>query len=197
VWQTPSWGAKIEVVEDSQRGRAALRPAGVEDAAAIGRVHVESWRTTYPGLLPDSYLASMDAADHAGRWERLLSQRGLRHVALVAELEGEVVGFASAGPDRDGDRVFDGELYAIYLLEREQGRGVGRTLVEAAADGLAQRGMQGMRVWVLRDNGPARGFYEHLGGLYLRERTLEFDQVVVPEVSYGWPDVRRLASARV
>ena len=182
---------------DSERERTDVRGAGVEDAPAIGRVHVESWRTTYPGLLPDNYLASMDAADHATRWERLLGHRASRHVALVAEQDGEVVGFASAGPDRDGDRVYDGELYAIYLLERVQKQGVGRALVEAAADGLAQRGMRGMRVWVLRDNRPARGFYEHLGGQYLRERTLEFDQVVVPEVCYGWPDVRRLSSARV
>jgi GNAT superfamily N-acetyltransferase len=177
--------------------RTELRAAGAADAPAIGRVHVESWRTTYPGLLPDSYLATMDQADHAARWERLLGRRDSRHVALVAELDGEVVGFASAGPDRDGDRVFDGELYAIYLLERVQGRGVGRALVETSAEGLHQRGARGMRVWVLRDNRPARAFYEHLGGQYLRERTLEFDQVVVPEVSYGWPDVRRLSSARV
>jgi GNAT superfamily N-acetyltransferase len=184
-------------VGQSEREWTTLRPATVEDAAAIGRVHVESWRTTYPGLLPDSYLASMDAADHAARWARLLGQRGSRHLALVAEEDGELVGFASAGPDRDGDRTYDGELYAIYLLERVQGRGVGRGLVESAADGLVQRGMTGMRVWVLRDNRPARGFYEHLGGQYLRERTLEFDQVVVPEVSYGWSDARRLSSARV
>ena len=30
-----------------------IRPARAADAAAIGRIHVETWRDTYAGMLPD------------------------------------------------------------------------------------------------------------------------------------------------
>jgi hypothetical protein len=35
------------------------REAIIADVAAIARVHVESWRTTYRGLLPDDYLGHL------------------------------------------------------------------------------------------------------------------------------------------
>jgi RimJ/RimL family protein N-acetyltransferase len=48
-----------------------------------------------------------------------------------------------------------------------------------------------MLVWVLRDNVRARGFYERLGGVFLREHELDFGAgFTVIEVSYGWDDVR-------
>jgi len=31
-----------------------VRPPDIDDAAAIARVHVASWRSTYRGLLPDT-----------------------------------------------------------------------------------------------------------------------------------------------
>ena len=34
-------------------------PAGPDDAEDLARVHIAAWRETYPGLLPDSYLARM------------------------------------------------------------------------------------------------------------------------------------------
>ncbi len=35
----------------------SLRKARVADAIAIGAVHVAAWRSSYPGILPDTYLA--------------------------------------------------------------------------------------------------------------------------------------------
>jgi hypothetical protein len=36
-----------------------IREATIADVAAIAKVHAESWRTTYKGLLPDDYLANL------------------------------------------------------------------------------------------------------------------------------------------
>ena len=103
------------------------------------------------------------------------------------------MGFASGGPERDGDPRYEGELYAIYLLREFQGRGVGRTLVRATAAALAERRLTSIVVWVLRNNAGARGFYERLGGVYLRERQLDLGadgRLDVPEVAYLWADTR-------
>src|SRR5690554_1514638 len=113
-----------------------IRAASPEDAMAIGHVHVDSWRTTYRGLMPDSVLAALSVEQRAAMWQRAAEaaqERESRSFLLVAEDPSEgIIGFASAGPDRDERSGFDSELYAIYLLERHQGRGVGRQLARHA-----------------------------------------------------------------
>lgn len=176
--------------------RARPRPALAADAAAIASVHVDSWRETYRGMLPDLYLAAMEVSDYEDRWLRTIQDPYHRSVVFVQEELGRVVGFASCGRERDGDARYAGELYAIYLLAAAQGRGLGTALVEAVVGALAIRGMTSMVVWVLRDNAAARGFYERLGGVYLRERPLDLDiDAVVPEVSYVWANTATLRSA--
>lgn len=175
---------------------ARPRPALVADAAQIATVHVDSWRETYRGMLPDRYLAAMDVGEYEDRWLRTIQDPYRRSAVFVVEERGRVVGFASCGRERDGDDRYDGELYAIYLLTAARGHGHGRALVEAAADALAIRGMTSMVVWVLRQNAQARGFYERLGGVYLRERPLDlWPGIDVPEVSYVWADTSVLRSA--
>ncbi len=168
-----------------------LRAAVPADAPALARVHVATWRSTYPGMIPDSYLAAMDVDDYTRRWARALRSPSYATTVHVVEADSQIVGFASCGRQRDGDQPYEGELYAIYMLEEFQGRGYGRALVEASAAALAGQRITSMVVWVLRDNARARRFYERLGGVYLRSRPLDFGlDVSVMEVSYLWTDVR-------
>ena len=97
------------------------------------------------------------------------------------------MGFASGGRERAGETGYTGELYAVYLLESAQRRGYGRELVRAVVGGLREMGLEDMIIWVLRDNRPARDFYERLGGVYVRTQPITFGSVTLEEVSYGWP----------
>src|SRR5690349_10269907 len=160
-----------------------VRTAEVGDAAAIARVHVESWRTTYRGLLPDDFLDSLDETRYAERWRRSLGDEGTR--VYVAEDGHEIVAFASGGRERAGEDGYAGELYAIYVLKEAQGRGNGRSLVRAVAAGLREMDLHDMIVWVLRDNAHARSFYERLGGAYVRTQPITIGSAVAPEVSHG------------
>jgi len=161
-----------------------VRPAEIGDAAAIARVHVASWRSTYRELLPDEFLASLDKAGYEDRWRRILED-GSSRVYIAADGR-EVVGFASGGPERAGESGYEGELYAIYLLRDAQRRGHGRRLVQAVVGGLRGLGLRDMIVWVLRDNASARAFYERLGGAYVRDQPITIGSTVLQEVSYGW-----------
>jgi ribosomal protein S18 acetylase RimI-like enzyme len=170
-----------------------IRPADVDDAAAIARVHVASWRSTYRTLLPADFLESLTEAAYTNRWQRFIAERSNRvYVVQEGHDRSDVVGFASGGRERAGETGYAGELYAIYLLESSQRRGHGRELVRAVVGGLRELGLEDMIIWVLRENRPARDFYERLGGVYVRTQPITIGSVILEEVSYGWPRLERV-----
>ena len=168
-----------------------IRAATILDAPAIARVHVSSWRTTYRDLLPAEFLESLSESGYSERWKRVIADGSTR--IYVAEEDGEVVGFVSGGRERAGEPGYEGELYAIYVVEPAQRRGYGRELVRAGVDGLRELGLADMIIWVLRDNQGARLFYERLGGVYVRAQPITIGPATLEEVSYGW---RRLEDVR-
>ncbi len=142
-----------------------VRAARPTDADAIARVHSESWRLTYAGLLSSRYLATLDEEELADTWRRRLgAPRGESSLA-VAEAAGEVVGFALFGPtgERDLEDGFAGEIQMLYVLPAGQRRGHGRALFEHAASDLAARRLFWLVVWVVEHNLAARAFYRRLG----------------------------------
>ena len=161
-----------------------VRPATPDDAAEIARVHVATWRSAYRGLLPDDFLASLSETHYTERWQRVIGEGSSR--VFVVDDTGGVAGFASGGRERAGETGFAGELYALYVLEEAQRHGHGRDLVRAVAGALRDLHLPDMIVWVLRDNSPARAFYEHLGGTYVRAQPITIGTTTLEEVSYGW-----------
>ncbi len=98
---------------------------------AIARVHVTSWRETYPGIMPQEILDSLSEAQRADQWRRwFLPDRPLREALTVCEDAGEVVGFASAIIPAGSSEA---ELLTLYVLARAKGRGFGRELMSDIA----------------------------------------------------------------
>jgi ribosomal protein S18 acetylase RimI-like enzyme len=160
-----------------------VRPATVADAPAMGRLHVRAWQAAYRGHLPDGYLDGLRATDRAAYWEGALRREDLRGVILVAERDGEVVGFAAAGPARDPEGA--GELYVLNVHPDHWGTGAGRALLEAAQTELARPGFDETVLWVLSGNARARRFYEIAGWVADgTERTSEVFGATVHEVRY-------------
>ena len=143
----------------------AVRDAHVSDARGIAHVHVASWRAAYAGQLPDRFLRKLSVEERTRSWRNRIAAKRADETVLVAIRGATIVGFASGGPTRDkGDdprRV--GEVYAVYLLPEEWGRGMGRALLGHALSALAAAGFEDASLWVLETNRQARGFYEHEG----------------------------------
>jgi ribosomal protein S18 acetylase RimI-like enzyme len=169
-----------------------VRRATVDDAEAIERIRVETWRATYRGLLPDGLIDQLQP--NVERRRERLRAPGPAELNFVAEEEGQVVGYAFAGPERTRDRAYPGEVYAIYVLPKAQRKGHGRALIRECARALADRGVTAILIWVLRENAIGRGFYERLGGTVVREKQLEefpgAEEHI--EIGYGWKDTRPL-----
>jgi GNAT superfamily N-acetyltransferase len=146
-----------------------IRTAGPGEADTIARISVEGWRWGYRGLLPDDMLAGLDEQERAERVRAVMADDGVAVATYVAQADdGEVIGFVSCGPDRDPDAnptlaLRTGEVYAIYVVERVAGAGVGSALLRAAVDDLRARGFARARLWVLDANARARRFYEREG----------------------------------
>jgi ribosomal protein S18 acetylase RimI-like enzyme len=168
-----------------------IRKAVPADAADISRVHIDSWRTTYRGIVADEFLQSLSAERREQRWREDLSSD--QSYAYVAEDASQIIGFVNCMAERENDPQYTGEVGGIYLLKQAQGRGTGRRLMQTAAHELIQRGHSAMLLWVLKDNLPARKFYEALGGKCLREKPIQIGEQSLIEVAYGWDDLNTLA----
>ena len=45
-----------------------IREATHSDIAAMSRVHVDTWRTTYRGIVPNELLANLSYKEHENSW---------------------------------------------------------------------------------------------------------------------------------
>ena len=139
---------------------AQIRVPRVEDADALGRVHVRAWQTAYAGgLLPDEYLGSLSETDRASMWRSSLEDPPqARRTRLVATVDDEVVGFALVGPAGESQNDGVGELYAINVDPDHWGTGAGVALIDAAVDALQASGFTSAVLWVHPDNRRACAF---------------------------------------
>ncbi len=164
-----------------------VRAGTLGDAAGMALVRVRTWRDAYAGLLPERVLADLDLDRSERKFQEVLAAGGPLF-SRVAEEEGEIVGFALAGPRRGGtgaERDREGEVHALYVLPRCQGRGIGGALFEAAREELRRRGFRSLIVRVLEGNG-CRRFYEDRGGRLAGSETEELEGCSMGLSVYRW-----------
>ncbi len=171
-----------------------IRPARADDAEAIARVRIESWRETYHGLIPQTYLDAMQLDASRAIWQKVLAADSSAVSVFVAQHGAQVVGFGSGNMLAQPKHGFDSELSAIYIRREFQHAGIGRRLVVETA--LAQRGhgATGMIVWVIAGNRRARSFYERLGAELVIEQAFQWDRVDLVEAGYGWRSIDALTA---
>ena len=157
-----------------------IRAATSADIADLARVHVQSWRETYAGIVPQTYLDDLSPESRTEQWRRTLE---FGNAVFVAEVADQIVGFASCGAAME--EGYDGEVYALYLLKSQHGSGIGKALFEAALEALRSQGKRNVIVWVLADN-PTRAFYQHMGGVQTLEKPIEIGGVTLLELGFAF-----------
>ena len=169
-----------------------IRNAIESDAEGIAFVHVNSWRTSYAGIIDPSFLENISYDKHLASWKEILQSKNSQELVIL--FEGKIVGFAGFGPVRlesciDHPLLKDknaniGEVYAIYLLEQHKGKGCGKALFNKCRFHLSQEGFESFVVRALTDNVRARSFYENEGGKLMREISIIIGDKSYPEVFY-------------
>ena len=138
------------------------------------------------GIVSDEHLAGLSQEKRAVFWSKFITDMPPRSHLVVATDDGDrVVGFSNGGVNRSTEHDIDGEVQAIYLLKDYQGAGVGRRLLQASFDRLAEDGFNKLLLWVLADN-PTCGFYERMGGKVIGEKMEQIGGTTLRELAYGW-----------
>ena len=137
-----------------------VRGARIGDVVGMARVHVESWRETYRGSMPDEVLDDPGALERREHfWTAALTDpRYADNRAAVAEADGRILGIAMAGPTEDSSEHFDSQLYLIYLLQSAQGSGAGQVMLDAVL-----KPDESTVLWVADPNPRAQAFYRRNG----------------------------------
>jgi len=135
-----------------------VRGYEAEDAPEIARLFYETVRSVNRAHYSDEQLAAWaPEVPDARRWHERMSAR----LTLVAEEEGEVVGFA----ELEGD----GHLDMLYVRKDAVGRGVGLRLYEAVEREALDRGHGRITT---EASITARPFFERRGFRLVREQTV-------------------------
>jgi ribosomal protein S18 acetylase RimI-like enzyme len=141
-----------------------IRKATEDDFTALGRMAAELVRLHH-ALDDKRFLIVDDIEQGYGRW-LVRESKNEKAVVLVAEIGGEVVGYAWATlEDRDWMLLREacGALQDIYVDASARRRGVARKLLEEMSARLGELGAPRVVLMTAAKNDAAQRFFESMG----------------------------------
>ena len=157
--------------------KISIKEAGFDDLHDLAQVHVESWQQAYIGLVPQEYLDSLSIDARQKKWEEIFPSNIAENKHLyIAYDDGQAVGFISFGPNRDERKGGFAEIYAVYLLRKCWGKGIGYMLFEKTTQKLLKDGITKAYLWALSTNQNALASYKKWGGL-VDETMITYNQI--------------------
>jgi GNAT superfamily N-acetyltransferase len=162
------WRQALPMVESTSSAAITIRPAVSQDADGIVRIYFES-AEYHAGLDSERFwIPGTDAI--LARY-----REGRQHppdidgqaITLVAEVDGEIVGFLDVQLDHSPDPMHR-EITYCHVIElavsnRHQNQGIGGRLLRAAEDWGRAQGADFASLEYLVANGRAGAFYERSG----------------------------------
>lgn len=105
-----------------------IRYADASDAKLLGKIHSQSWKVVYKGIVPDEVLSNITKEKRQEYFEKALKE-GWEEVALIFAGE-KAVGLIGVGKCRDEDKNDSyGEIRGIYILSEWWNKGIGSKLI--------------------------------------------------------------------
>ena len=175
-----------------------LRPMTAADADGIARIHAESWRSAYRGILPDRYLDVEVADERRTFWQDRLRDPARGDYGFLAYNRGGIAGFAfgCANHSPEWGHLLDN----LHVLPALRGMGAGRSLLRTFVEALTHEPEdRGLHLWAYEENRDARRFYERLGARKLHSEIADtFGGARASLSLYAWASTvllhRRLSS---
>ncbi|MCI1930114.1 MAG: GNAT family N-acetyltransferase [Clostridia bacterium] len=135
-----------------------IRQADLEDVYTISRIYALSWKSAYKGIVPQKYLDELKYDFWVPSFQKWLNKNVTAQLIFVNEVPVGCVAYGKARDERFADW---GEIVSIYLLPDYYRKGLGQILLKAALTDMKTKGYKNCYLWVLKENGNARDFYEY------------------------------------
>ena len=133
-----------------------IRPATPDDNDRIREVALATWKDTYDELEAETIEETIETWYGDEDLEDAMDRPGTAF--LVAEVDGEVVGFTHGVVQET-----EGDVVRMYVHPDHQEAGIGTALHERLREDMEDFNMKRMRAIDLESNDDAREFYEGLG----------------------------------
>ncbi|MBS4218801.1 GNAT family N-acetyltransferase [Bacillus sp. FJAT-49711] len=132
-----------------------IRKMKMEDIQQVQSIAKTSWNHTYKNIIPMEVQENFLTSAYS---DEMMKQRMERSIMYIAEVDGEIVGFANYSPMQEDGKV---ELYAIYLYPEYQGKGIGTSLLKAGINNLEN--VREIYINVEKNNNIGKTFYKAKG----------------------------------
>lgn len=161
-----------------------IRDATVNDIEEVAKLHVDSWRETYAGIISQNYLENIKK-NIDKRIIRMKNEFNLRHM-IVAVLDDEIVGFSEfvLSNEFSKDLEIDCELCGLYIKNGYKHMGLGSKIFEYVAKLFKDNSKKKMGVWCVKENIPAVSFYKKKGGVSTKEKTFTIENQEYREIAF-------------
>ena len=136
-----------------------IRNAEYSDIQEISRIHVDSWKSAFDGLMPSDYINGYTVSSRMIEWHSTI--RNGSDVVVVADMGGKIVGFMSYLSHPENAETI--ELSKLYLCPSVYGQKLGSTFVNHLEAYSLQKGINVIRLYVLDKNEAAIQFYSKHG----------------------------------
>jgi len=139
-----------------------LRKALPVDVHDIARIHVNSWKTAFEGLMPQKYINGYTCSSRIDEWNRVIKTNA--ETVVVAECDSKVVGLMSYSAHL---HLLDTlELSKIYLCPTVYGKSIGSKFMNYLMNEAEAKGIKVINLYVLDNNESAIRFYMKHGFVY-------------------------------
>jgi N-acetylglutamate synthase-like GNAT family acetyltransferase len=138
-----------------------IKPIKESDIPAVAKVHYESWKIAYKGILSDKLLEQLNAERFEKVWSDILKQKN--RMNLLIEENKNTIGFIGFEITPKNKEHLDGEIIGLYVDPLTWRRGAGATLMEQAFIQMKKKGFDRAMLWTMTRNHISRNFFQKMG----------------------------------
>ena len=180
------------MVRAEKKTAFAIRLADKNDMQAVGKIYIDSRRTTYKHILPSDYLESRTYSYAEEKWTKFLSESDC-FIFVALDETAAVLAFAACKLHTEMDNC--GLLDSLHVAQDYKSQGIGKRLIYSAANLLRQNRINRMMICVLVGNEDALHIYQHLGAKHFRDFVDYIDGIPVNSVALLWEDTTALCDS--
>lgn len=163
-----------------------IRPVKDDDVEAIAKIYTDNWKTTYQGILPDSFLKGMTYEHSKEKWLSYVHTNNQDAFVAVDE-NNMIIGFAAYKPYYGLKKCL--LLDSLHILQSEQGSGIGKKLIFTIGKYAYNNRYEKMSICIVKGNDRAEGIYTYLGAKPYKDFIDDFEGTPSNSLVLLWDDL--------